>query len=69
MGWKGKESFRALTYSWSRFCVLDTIATTKSAQAGTELVVVDEDFSTMDSEDNDTNIYANGTAASPKLGP
>jgi hypothetical protein len=40
-----------------------------SAQAGTEAIVADEDFSTLDSEDNDTNIYANGTAASPKLGP
>jgi hypothetical protein len=49
--------------------LLFNITTTKSAQAGTELVVVNEDFSTMDSEDNDTNIYANGTAASPKLGP
>jgi hypothetical protein len=39
------------------------------AQAGTETMVVDEDFSTLDSEDNVANIYANGTAASPQLGP
>ena len=45
------------------------ITTTKSAQAGTELVVVSEDLSAVDSEDKDTDIYANSTAASPKLGP
>jgi hypothetical protein len=39
------------------------------AQAGTETMVVNEDFSTVDSEDNVANIYANGTAASPQLGP
>ena len=49
--------------------LLFNIATPSPAQAGTETVDVSEDFSAMDSEDNDTNIYDNGTAASRKLGP